>query len=163
MADPLEVVIRPMLNPEEAHACCQMLVSSEPWITLPTSYDLCLKAQLDPTRESYVALVNETIAGFITVNLGGPLRGYIQVICVAPGHRNHGIGRKLIALAEERIFRESPNVFLCTSSFNTAAQRFYARLGYERVGEFKDYVVQGHSEFLLRKTLGPVRDFRPSG
>jgi ribosomal protein S18 acetylase RimI-like enzyme len=61
-----------------------------------------------------------------------------------------------MAFAEERIFQEVPNVFLCVSSFNQEAQRFYARLGYEQVGELKDYVVRGHSEFLMRKTIGPL-------
>lgn len=59
-------------------------------------------------------------------------------------------------LAEERILRDVPNVFVCVSSFNTEARRLYLRLGYEPVGELKDYIVAGHSELLLRKTTGPV-------
>ena len=73
-----------------------------------------------------------------------------------PERRKQGIGSKLMAFAEERIFREAPNVFLCVSSFNKEAQRFYIRLGYEQIGELKDYVVKGHSELLMRKTTGPL-------
>ena len=62
--------------------------------------------------------------------------------------------------AEERIFRDSPNVFLCVSSFNTRAKALYERLGYELVGELKDYIVKGYSEYVFRKTVGPIRDFR---
>jgi hypothetical protein len=29
------------------------------------------------------------------------------------------------------------------------------------VGELSDYIVQGHSEILLRKTMGPLSTFKP--
>jgi len=61
--------------------------------------------------------------------------------------------------AEARIFRDSPNVFMCVSSFNANAFRLYQRLGYEVVGELRDYLVRGHSEILLRKTRGPWTEF----
>jgi len=67
------------------------------------------------------------------------------------------LGRQLIAFAEERIFRESPNVFLCVSSFNSDARRLYERLGYELIGELRDYLVRGSSELLMRKTIGPLQ------
>lgn len=156
-----EVSIRPLQNPEEASACAELMATSEPWITLRGTYEDGLKFLLDSTREVHVALIENAVAGFILLNLRGPFKGYLQTICVAPKWRNLGLGRKLIGFAEARIFRESPNVFLCVSSFNTAAQRFYSRLGYIRVGELPDYVVNGHSEILMRKTLGPIADFLP--
>ena len=57
--------------------------------------------------------------------------------------------------AEEIIFSYSPNVFLCVSSFNKKAKRFYERLGYKRVGILKDFLIKGADEYLLRKTKGP--------
>jgi hypothetical protein len=45
------------------------------------------------------------------------------------------------------------------SSFNPDARRLYERLGYSVVGELKDLIVPGHSEILLRKTLGPLTEF----
>jgi ribosomal-protein-alanine N-acetyltransferase len=65
-----------------------------------------------------------------------------------------------MAFAEERIFSETPNVFICVSSFNKFTQRFYERLGYEVVGELKDYIISGHSEILLRKTIAPFTEFK---
>ena len=50
-------------------------------------------------------------------------------------------------------------MFLCVSSFNPRARALYERLGYELVRELTDYIVAGHSELLLRKTVGPIRDF----
>ena len=64
-----------------------------------------------------------------------------------------------MGFAEQRILQVSPNVFMCVSSFNQSARRLYERLGYEVIGELTDYIVQGHSEFLLRKTLGPLTGF----
>jgi len=61
---------------------------------------------------------------------------------------------------EQRILRDTPNVFLCVSSFNDGAQRFYGRLGYEVVGELRDLIVPGHAEILMRKTTGPYTEFR---
>jgi ribosomal protein S18 acetylase RimI-like enzyme len=79
---------------------------------------------------------------------------------VAPRWRGQGVGRKLVDFAEERVFGQHPNMFICVSSFNHDAQRFYRRLGYEVVGELKDYLVPGHSEILLRKTIGSLAQFR---
>ena len=134
--------------------------ASEPWVTLGRTYESSFNLLSDPNREVYVARVGEDLAGFIILLMQGAFVGYIQTICVAPEHRRRGLGRQLIAFAEERIFRDSPNVFLCVSSFNTEAHRLYVRLGYELVGELKDYIVRGYSELLLRKTRGPVREFR---
>jgi hypothetical protein len=38
----------------------------------------------------------------------------------------------------------------------------YQRLGYEVVGELRDYVVPGHAKRLLRKTAGRLQTFRPA-
>jgi len=157
-----KLIIRPLRHRSEAKACAELMAKSEPWITLRRTYAGSLKRLQDPSREVYVALLEGVLAGFIILNLRGPLSGYIQTIGVQPEWRNRGIGRKLIAFAEERIFRESPNVFLCVSSFNTGAKRLYKRLGYKRVGELKDYVVKGHSEILMRKTRGPLRGWETS-
>jgi ribosomal protein S18 acetylase RimI-like enzyme len=49
---------------------------------------------------------------------------------------------------------------MCVSSFNLKAKALYDRLGFETIGILKDYVVKGHDEYLLRKSLGPVSDFK---
>ena len=54
-----------------------------------------------------------------------------------------GYGTRLMAFAEQRIWRDHQNVFLCVSSFNHAARRFYQRLGYQQVGELSDFLVSG--------------------
>ena len=100
--------------------------------------------------------------GVVILDLAGTLNGYIQILAVHPGLAGAGVGAQMIAWAEERIFRQSPNVFLCVSSFNERAQKFYQRLGYQRVGELSDFLTAGHAEILLRKTRGPWLGFQPT-
>lgn len=139
------------------------MASSEPWRTLSRDYETSLRVVTDPVKEInvlYVSPETEAVAGFLILNMTGAFVGYIQTVCVAPQWRGRGLGAILIRFAEERIFRETPNVFMTVSSFNTDAQRLYERLGYQRVGELTDYIVAGFSEILLRKTLGPLTGFR---
>jgi hypothetical protein len=75
-----------------------------------------------------------------------------------PGGRGTEQGL-LLAFAEDRILRDSPNVFICVSSFNSRARALYERLGYVTVGELRDFFVRGYDEQLLRKTIGPLTEF----
>jgi ribosomal protein S18 acetylase RimI-like enzyme len=144
----------------EAEACAQMMAGSEPWLTLRRDYATSLKILTDPTREVHVATVQGEIVGFILLNMRGAFVGYIQSICVAPQWRGQGVGSRLIAFAEQRIFKETPNVFICVSSFNPNARRLYERLGYKLVGVLKDYLISGYDEVLLRKTIAPLLEFK---
>lgn len=156
-----EIRIAPLPDERAAAACARIMASSDPWLRLGRSYESCLDLIVAEGKEVYVALAGCGVAGFVIVDMRGVLRGYIQIVAVDAAHRGHGIGRKLIELAEERIHRESPNVFLCVSSFNPGARRLYERLGFTAVGELKDFLVTGHDEILMRKTRGPWFGFQP--
>jgi ribosomal protein S18 acetylase RimI-like enzyme len=155
-----EPKIRRLATAGEAETCAAMMASTEPWLTLGRTFADCLPLLQDPNREVYVAEEDGVVRGFIILNMQGAFTGYIQSICVAPETRGSGLGSRLVGFAEERIFRESPNVFLCVSSFNPRARALYERLGYESIGELRDYIIRGHSEILMRKTVGPIREFR---
>jgi ribosomal-protein-alanine N-acetyltransferase len=134
-----------------------MMASSEPWLTFGITFEESIARLTDRNREIYVS-VDGSILGFIILNTKmGPFTGYIQTICVAPDARGRGVGSELVAFAEERIFRDGPNVFLCVSSFNPRARALYERLGYETIGEIRDFLITGASEILMRKTRGPLR------
>jgi ribosomal protein S18 acetylase RimI-like enzyme len=144
----------------EVQICARFMADSEPWITLCRDYDASIKTLSDLSKEVYVAVSGNQITGFIIINMQGAFSGYIQTICMAPDWRAKGIGRLLIDFAEKRILQDVPNVFMCVSSFNKEAQKLYQRLGYEKIGELKDYIVAGHSEILLRKTIAPLALFK---
>ena len=155
--------IRPIAGRDEVEACAHIMVASEPWITLGRTYEDSVKMMEDDTRETYVAVAEGAVAGFLILRMDGAFSGYIQTVGVAPAWRNRRVGSRLVAFAEERIFRDRPNVFMCVPSFNPDALRLYERLGYEVIGEIRDFIIKGHSEILLRKTIGPLRDFyKPS-
>ncbi|HEX7314378.1 MAG TPA: GNAT family N-acetyltransferase [Pyrinomonadaceae bacterium] len=136
-SDTLE--IKPLANPSEAEDCARMMASTDPWLTLGRTGDACLQIVRDQSKEVYVAWLDRTLAGFLILNMEGPFSGYIQTVCVQAEYRGQGIGGRLIRWAEERIFRDSPNVFMCVSSFNEAAFKLYRRLGYEVVGEGQSF------------------------
>ena len=147
-----------MESDDEVRACARIMAENEPWVTLRRDYEAALAILRDPLREVYVALHGNAsdVLGFVVLVMRGALVGYIQSIAVHASWRGRGLGTRLIAFAESRIFLETPNVFICASSFNERARALYSRLGYETVGELRDYVVRGHSELLMRKSLGPL-------
>jgi ribosomal protein S18 acetylase RimI-like enzyme len=150
-------LIRPLRDLGEAAACARIMSTTEPWITLGRDFDSALGVIAVADRETYVAVDDEGVAGFVVIQMRGAFVGYVQSIAVRAESRSQGLGRQLLRFAEERILRETPNVFLCVSSFNARARSFYERLGYELVGELRDFVVAGHAELLMRKSTGPLR------
>jgi ribosomal protein S18 acetylase RimI-like enzyme len=156
-----DIEIRALQGANEAHQCAELMANSEPWITLRRTYNESVRMLSDPSREVYVAVAEGEVIAFTILQMKGAFVGYIQTAGVKPGRRKGGIGSRLINFAEERIFAETPNVFICVSSFNAGAQRLYERLGYQVVGELKDYIISGHSEILLRKTIAPLTEYTP--
>jgi ribosomal-protein-alanine N-acetyltransferase len=154
--------IKKLRHPNEAKECAKLMANSEPWITLCRTYNQAKKMLNDPSREVYLGFVKDELVGFVIFLMRGALVGYIQTVAVKPEWRDKGIGSKLLDFAEKKIFTRTSNVFMCVSSFNRKAQRLYQRLGYEMIGEMKDYIVPGHSEILLRKTIGPLTKFKNS-
>lgn len=148
------------MTPDDAPLCATLMSTSEPWTRIGRTWEESLQLVTDPSKEAWVAHDGGRFLGFILLVLRGAFVGYIQIIAVAPEARSTGVGSKLIDFAERRIFPQFPNVFLCVSSFNPRARSLYERHGYELVGELKDYLVLGASEFLMRKTIGPLIPWR---
>ena len=155
------VDIRPVADESEAHAAATIMATNEPWLTLGRTLERSLATLHDESLERYVAVDRGDVVGFVLVSMRGTFVGYIKSLAVRDDYRGRGLGARLVAAAEERIFRDSPNVFICVSSFNPRARAFYERLGYEPVGTLREFVVRGHDEILLRKTIGPLADFTP--
>jgi ribosomal protein S18 acetylase RimI-like enzyme len=157
----VRVLVRRLTGEHEAAACAAIMSTSEPWVTLGRTYDGSLAVVGDPDAEVYVAVGPEpaAVAGFLVLTMRGAFTGYIRTVALDAEWRGRGLGTALIAFAERRILRDTPNVFLCVSSFNGRARALYLRLGYEVVGELRDYLVRGHSEWLLRKSVAPLAEF----
>ena len=154
-----DVIIR-AANTGDYPVLAEMMAQSDPWLRLGIDVGDLLTMVSDPCREVYAAQVDEQVVGGVIIEMRGAFTGYIKSICVSPMHRGMGIGALLMGYAEERVFREKPNVFLCVSDFNHGAQRFYEALGYSVVGVLDDYLVSGLGEVLMRKTIAPINEFQ---
>lgn len=155
MSLPRQLAVRPMLTLDRTWAA-GLMANSEPWLTLGRNYTDALRLLRNRAKQCFVVRQGRERTGFLVLDLNGPLGGYIQTIGVAPEKRGAGIGTAALRWAERHIFASHRNVLLCVSSFNHRARQLYKRLGYENVGPLRDYIVAGHDEILLRKTLGPL-------
>lgn len=167
---PASLRIRP-LRVTDLDPCARLIAADPLWkryqITLARARRL-LQEVLAATRrgggrtseagEFAVAHSRGQVVGFIWFRLNGTFHhsGYVRWIGVAPHVRGQGVGAKLMAYAERKIFSRGPNVFLMVSAFNTGAQKFYKRLGYTEIGAVPNYAIRGITERLFRKTRGPL-------
>jgi len=137
-------------------ACNAITDASEPWQTLNERVDFSTYLTVN---QAYVCTIGDAPAGFILFTQEPVFArgGYIRAIGVDPAKRRQGIGRKLLAFAESRIARRSPNVYLCVSSFNRQGRSFYKGLGYTRVGKLPGLIVPDASEYIFWKRLKTSR------
>ncbi|MCI0523138.1 MAG: GNAT family N-acetyltransferase [Bacteroidales bacterium] len=140
---------------DDFKVCALMMSATDPWITLGMDYEICLTAFEGSFREVHIVSDNGEIAGFAILQLSGSFSGYIQTICVSEGYRGKGVGTALLSYCEERILKISPNIFICVSSFNTRARKLYESFGFRLVGKLDNFLKEGFSELLLRKSVGP--------
>ncbi|MBK9727037.1 MAG: GNAT family N-acetyltransferase [Saprospiraceae bacterium] len=149
-------------NEGELNQCAELMSQSEPFTSLKFDIEKCKLAVRSDYKEVYLALEGNEFAGFVVLQYYGLLRGYIQTICIQPNHRGKGIGTTLLKFSEEKLLKKFPNVFMCVTSFNHQAQKLYYRLGYEKIGELKNHIIEGADEYILRKQGSPTSEFKPT-
>jgi ribosomal protein S18 acetylase RimI-like enzyme len=132
----------------------RLLASSEPWITLGTTLENCIWFCNNAEYNVFIARLEGEPCGAMVIHPRGLASSpYLKSIVVDQEHRSLGIGRELIKFAEDHYRNTSRHFFMCVSSFNPRARHLYEKLGFRRVGEFKDYIIAGESEILLHKRL----------
>ena len=150
-----DIVIRP-LRAEDILAIATWVAATPLWQRYGVTADAFAQRLRDGLAAGamiYVAEHARVVAGFVWLVERGAFNrsGYVQLIGVHPTARGGGIGHALMQFAEEKTFAQGRDLFLLTSDFNTAAQKFYERLGYQRVGKLDDYVIAGVSEWIYWK------------
>lgn len=146
---------------KQMEVCAGMMASTDPWITLGISFEQCLSALEGPCKELYILQMDGEIAGFVLLQVCGSFRGYIQTLCIDQRFRGKGLGTTLLQFCETRILKISPNIFICVSSFNKGALKLYLDFGFKLVGELENFITEGYTELLLRKTVGPINGYIP--
>ncbi len=133
-------------------ACNAITAASEPWKTLNERIDFSKYITL---KQAFVCMIGGEPAGFIifTPEPVFARGGYIRAVGVSPEILRHGIGRKLLALAEHAMSRRCANSYLCVSSFNRRAAAFYSANGYSRVGKLPGLIRPGVAEYIYWKRL----------
>lgn len=138
-------------------ACAQLMGTSEPWRTLGVDAQRARALLMEQAIPGVVAQdPNGRIAGFVRYEPRGFINyfAYIRTVAVDGSQRGQGLGQALVAHVETQMAGHSPLLFLFCSSFNAGGQRFYERMGYQRVGEVPAMVVPAHGEVLYVKRLG---------
>lgn len=148
------------LRKSDLDRCSRMMAASDPWITFGYSVEECRSKLNDGTAKVLIAEVDQEPVGFLVLHPHGvSSSALISLLCVDERHRGMGIGSRLIERVEKEVFARDKNLFLFVSSFNAGAIRLYERLGFQRCGEVTNYNFNGLSEFLMRKTTGPKRQW----
>jgi len=162
MSDQAPTTIRLTADPVLFDRFAEMMAATDPWKTLGMDVAGCRASFDGPCKEIYVAICKDEPAGLVILQVCGTFNGYIQTLFVPETWRGKGFGKQLLEFSENRIYRTSPNVFICVSTFNTRALHLYQAVGFKLVGLLKDFLKAGFDEWLLRKNIGPKIGYVPT-
>lgn len=145
------------LLPLERSSCASLaaaIVAIEPWsvMSYPADTLAAFLANPDGGAFRYVVNVAGSEAGVVSVRhpwLKGP---YIELLALLPQAQNRGIGSSIMAWFESAALQHrARNLWVCASSFNARALRFYERHGFTRAAMLPGLVADGYDEILMRK------------
>jgi ribosomal-protein-alanine N-acetyltransferase len=91
------------------------------------------------------------LIGFFIVELNDDA-AYLVTLDVSPSHRRRGVGRELLARAENA-FAGAERMVLHVHVGNEAAIRFYEANGYRRTGEAKSFYGRGIDAWIYTKPI----------
>ncbi len=116
----------------------------------------------DPSGSGYhivVSEVNSCVAGYICYGPTPLTEGTWDIywIAVAPDEQGHGLGKALVAFAEEKITGAKGRLILIETASKPEyekTQRFYYSQGYELVSRISDFYAPADDRLTLMKRLG---------
>jgi GNAT superfamily N-acetyltransferase len=124
--------IRPFLD-NDAHEVAPLLTQ----LGYPQQENVVIEnVKLMRTRqgEVFVALIDDVIVGCLAatydVRLAEGPRGEIVSLVVAEHRRGQGVGKQLVASAEQWLKNLSSKIIMRTNTRRAVAHEFYNRLGY---------------------------------
>jgi diamine N-acetyltransferase len=130
------------------------IAAMPPWSVMRYSADALARflAAPDGGVARFLVAVDGEYAGAVSVRfpwLKGP---YLELLALLPSFQGRGIGSALLVWFEMEGLRQGArNLWVCASSFNTQAIRFYERHGFRPAATLSGLVADGYDEILLRK------------
>jgi len=150
------LVLRPM-TAENAKKLARTLSAMPPWSVIGYPADRLadwLQGE-QPALKKFEVLARDELAGVIVIQdpfLHGP---YLKLIAILPEFQGRSFGLRLLRWMESEARRsEARQLWLCVSTFNTRAQAFYERYGFQAVAMLDKLASDGSDELLMRKRLG---------
>ncbi len=119
---------------------------ADPWLYMK-AYEIC--------DDLFLVSVNgDELLGFVVGLQVNRERGRILSIAVSKSRRRHGIGSALMREILKR-FKKANLKFACLEVrvSNKAAQLFYEKLGFRKIGVIENYYEDGESAFLMEMEL----------
>ncbi len=132
----------------------QAVVAIPPWSVMHYSADVLARflAAPDAGVSRFLVEIDGEQAGAVSVRfpwLKGP---YLELLALLPPFQGRGIGTSILAWFEEEGIRQGArNLWVCASSFNSQAIRFYGRHGFQPAAMLSGLVADGYDDILLRK------------
>lgn len=97
------------------------------------------------------AVWDEQVVGFVAGNVRrAEEMAWIATIGVLPEYRGQGIGRALLRACEAQI--NTPRIRLCVRTDNQSAIHLYRQEGYQDVGYWYHYYLDGSDALVMEKT-----------
>ena len=127
----------------------------EPWRGLGFREDGLARFLRRAARDRQVWLARATrrgsTLGLLVLQPDVLLGNFVAVLAVRPEVGGQGIGRRLMARAEDKTFGNRRWLYVSADATNRLALRFYRKLGFTRVARLPGLVREGRTEILLRK------------
>ena len=149
------VALRP-LTAENAQKLARTLSAMPPWSVIGYPADRLADwlQHEQPALKKFEVLAMDDLAGVIVIQdpfLHGP---YLKLIAILPEFQGRSFGLRLLHWMESEARRsEARQLWLCVSTFNTRAQAFYERYGFQAVAMLDKLASDGSDELLMRKRL----------
>jgi GNAT superfamily N-acetyltransferase len=142
------------LEPAFAPRLAEAIVAMPPWSVMAYPAEALARflAAADDGAWRFLLEVDGVEAGAVSIRfpwLKGP---YLELLALLPPFQRQGIGAGILTWFEnEASALGARNVWVCASSFNDGALRFYKSHGFRPAAMLRGLVADGYDEILLRK------------
>ena len=144
------------MTPEWAALLAPEIAQSDPWkqLKISTGAIESLLGSPKPDHIQQAIICDGAAIGAMVIHTDWLLGPYLRHLSVVASSRGSGVGEIAVDwLVSYARSTHQCNIWLCVSEFNSRAEAFYRRNGFERVATIDNLVVTGENEILMRRRL----------